>query len=289
MPRGGWYFDGIIRQPPIDDATLNVEDNLEEFGLISDDELAKYARDAERLHTHTDKAILVKVSATGFGDIAAVPAPQLRHPKGIRDIEEWYVSLVSRRDYIYQVFDRQCEIALANLQRLYGAVEDRVTAIYLTGADFGMQTGPFVSPATYRDLFQPFHQRLNDWIHQNTSWKTFIHSCGSIVPLVEDFITAGFDILNPLQCSAANMAPADLKRRFGNRVTLWGGGVDTQRTLPFGTPDEVRREVLERIVAFAPGGGFVFNPVHNVQPKTPVENLLAMVETLQKHGSYPIG
>ena len=289
MPRGGWYFDAIIRQPPIDEATLNVEDNLEEFGPISDVELARYGREAERLYAHTDKAILAKVSATGFGDIAAVPALQLRHPGGIRDVEEWYVSTVTRRNYIYQVFDRQCEIALANLECLQKTVGDRVTAIYLTGTDFGMQTGPFISPAAYRDLYQPFHRRLNDWIHENTSWKTFIHSCGSVVPLVEDFIAAGFDILNPVQCSAANMRPAELKRRFGERVTFWGGGVDTQRTLPFGTPDDVRREVRERIEAFGPGGGFVFNPIHNVQPQTPVENLLAMVETLRDRGGYPLG
>jgi hypothetical protein len=289
MPRGGWYFDGIIRQPPIDEATLDVADNLEEFGLISDAELEKYRREAEWLYDHTDKAILAKASATGFGDVAAVPAPQLRHPKGIRDLEEWYVSLVTRRDYIYEVFDRQCDIALANLERIHRKVGDHVTAIYLTGADFGMQTGPFISPAAYRDLFQPFHKRLNDWVHEHTCWKTFIHSCGSVVPLIEDFIAAGFDILNPLQCSAANMQPRELKQRFGDRITLWGGGVDTQRTLPFGTPDDVRREVRERIAAFGPGGGFVFNPVHNVQPLTPVENLLAMVETLREYGSYPLG
>jgi len=144
-----------------------------------------------------------------------------------------------------------------------------------------MQTGPFISPGTYRDLYQPFHRRINDWIHSHTSWKTFIHSCGSVVALIEDFIEAGFDILNPVQTSAAGMDPAALKARFGDAIVFWGGGVDTQHTLPFGSPDEVRREVRARIEAFAPGGGFVFNPVHNVQPQTPVENLIAMVEELR--------
>jgi hypothetical protein len=288
MPAGGWYFDAIIRQDPIDDDTLNVEDNLEEYGPISDTDLAYLRRQADRLYTETNRAILAKFPGTGFGDIAAVPAPWLRHPKGIRDVAEWYVSTVTRRDYVYQVFDRQCEIALENLPRIYEAVGDRISAVYLTGTDFGMQTGSFISPQAYRDLYKPFHKRLNDWIHAHTPWKTFIHSCGSVWRLIEDFIDAGFDILNPVQCSAANMDPGELKRRFGERIVFWGGGVDTQHTLPFGTPADVRREVRERIAAFGPGGGFVFNPVHNVQPQTPVENLLAMLEALREYGGYPI-
>lgn len=288
MPQGGWYFDSIIRQPPIDDENLNVEDNLEEFGPISEEELQWFRQEAERLHTQTDKAILANFGGTAFGDIALVPAPQLKHPKGIRDVEEWYISTIARRDYVYQVFERQCEIALANLERIYRAVGDRVAAVFITGTDFGMQTGPFISPKTYRTLFQPFHKRVNDWVHTHTSWKTFMHSCGSVMALIPDFIESGFDILNPVQCSAARMDPSDLKREFGDRITFWGGGVDTQRTLPFGAPEEVRDEVRERIRVFGPGGGFVFNTIHNVQPNTPVENLLTLFETIREYGRYPI-
>ncbi|GAF99972.1 unnamed protein product, partial [marine sediment metagenome] len=180
------------------------------------------------------------------------------------------------------------EIALANLNRLYEAVGDRVTAVFITGTDFGMQTGPFISPKTYRGLFQPFHARVNDWVHTHTPWKTFMHSCGSVRALIPDFIESGFDILNPIQCSAAGMDPWELKREFGDRLTFWGGGVDTQHTLPFGTPEKVRDEVRERIEAFGPGGGFVFNTIHNVQPSTPVENVLALYETQREHGCYPI-
>ena len=287
MPRDGWYFDAIIRQPPIDDAELDAEDNLEEFGPISEAQLDHLGREAKRLRA-SGKAVLAKFSGTGFGDIAAVPATQLRHPKGIRDVEEWYVSIASRPGYISDVFDRQCTIALANLERISPVVGDCVTAIYLTGTDFGMQTGPFVSPRTYRRLFQPFHRHINDWIHAHTTWKTFIHSCGSVVDLIDDFIEAGFDILNPVQCSAALMEPSELKRHFGDRVVFWGGGADTQRTLPFGTPDQVRDEVRDRIRALGPGGGFVFNPIHNVQPQTPIANLLAMFEALQECGRYPL-
>lgn len=288
MPQGGWYFDSLSRQPSIDDEHLNVEDNLEEFGPISDEELEHFRREAQRLYTETDKAILANFGGTSFGDIALVPAPWLKHPRGIRDVEEWYISMVTRRDYVYRVFERQCDIALANLERLHGVVGDHVTAVMVTGTDFGMQTGPFISPKTYRDLFYPFHKQVNDWIHQHTSWKTFIHTCGSVMALMEDFIAAGFDILNPVQCSACDMDPAELKRRFGDRITFWGAGVDTQRTLPFGTPADVRREVRQRLKTFGPGGGFVFSAIHNIQPRTPVENVLAMFETVREHGCYPL-
>ncbi|PWH14824.1 MAG: methyltransferase [Ardenticatenia bacterium] len=286
MPRGGWYFDAIIRQPPIDESKLNVEDNLEEFGPISDEDLAYFAAEADRLYRETDKAIVANFGGTSFGDIALVPAPWLKNPRGIRDVEEWYISTVTRRDYVYRVFERQCEIALANLERLHQVVGDKVSVIFVTGTDFGAQHGPFISPQVYRELYAPFHRQVNDWVHRNTSWKTFIHSCGAVEPLIEDFIAVGFDILNPVQTSAAGMDPSLLKQRYGDRITFWGGGVDTQRTLPFGTPDEVREQVRERIRILGKGGGFVFNTVHNVQGNVPVENLLAMYEAVREYGVY---
>ena len=288
MPKGGFYFDTIVRQPPIDDRELNVEDNLEEFTLMSASELEHFGEQAKELYTETDKAIILNLGGMSLGNIARVPGPALKNPKGIRDVEEWYISLTTRRDYIYKVFERQTETNLANLLKIHEAVGERATLAYLSGSDFGAQDGPFISPRMYRDLFLPFHKLINDWVHRHTSWKTFIHSCGSVMALVEDFIAAGFDILNPVQCSAADMDPFELKRRFGNRITFWGGGVDTQHTLPFGTTEEVRREVRERIRAFGPGGGFVFNAVHNIQALVPVENVLAMYETAREYGRYPL-
>lgn len=288
MPRGGWYFDALIRQLPIDDDNLNVEDNMEEFELISDADLDYFRREADRLYTETDKAIFADFANTGFGDIALVPAPWLKHPKGIRDVAEWYMSTAARQDYVYQIFERQCQIGLANLAKIYEAVGNRVTIALVSATDFGMQSGPLVSPQTYRELFMPFHRRVNDWVHQHTPWKTFIHSCGSVMGLIEDFIEAGFDILNPVQCSAALMDPVELKHRFGERVTFWGGGVDTQHILPTGSPEEVRAQVRERLNIFGPGGGFVFNTIHNVQPKTPIQNVLAMYETVREYGRYPL-
>ena len=281
MPKGGFYFDTIVRQEAIDDEKLNVEDNLQEFGPISDAELQHFAAEADRLSRQTDKAILANFGGTAFGDIALVPAPFLKYPKGIRDVAEWYMSTVSRFDYVYELFRRQCDIALANLARIHDAVGDRVTAVFITGTDFGAQTGPFIGPQAYRKLYQPFHRRVNDWVHEHTPWKTFIHSCGSVVALLPDIVEAGFDILNPVQCSAAGMDPQMLKDRFGARLAFWGGGIDTQKTLPFGTPEEVRREVRQRIEIFGRGGGFVFNTVHNVQAQTPVENLVALYEAVR--------
>jgi hypothetical protein len=292
MPAGGWYFDTIVRQPPIDDENLNVEENLEEFGPIADEELEHLGREAERLSADAGRdgprGILANFGGTAFGDIALVPAPWLKHPKGIRDVEEWYVSTILRRDYVYELFDRQCAIALENLGRIHQAVGERPSAIFVTGTDFGTQKGPFLSTRAYRDLYMPFHQRVNDWVHAHTTWKTFAHTCGSIVALIPDLIEAGFDILNPVQCSAAGMDPVNLKRRFGDQVVFWGGGVDTQHTLPFGSPDQVRAEVRERIQTFGPGGGFVFNTIHNVQAGVPAENLVALYEAVREYRAYPL-
>jgi hypothetical protein len=288
MPQGGFYFDVIVRQEPFNEDALRVEDNLEEFSVMSDLETEHYRRRAEELYTQTDKALVLNLGALSLGNISRIPGPGLKCPRGIRDVEEWYISLSTRRDHVYKIFERQTEINLVNLQKIYDAVGNRATVAYLTGTDFGAQNGPFVSPKTYRDLFLPFHKQVNEWVHRNTTWKTFIHSCGSVWALVEDFIEAGFDILNPVQCSAAHMNPFDLKQKFGGRVTFWGGGVDTQGTLPFGSSQEVQQEVRERIRAFAPGGGFVFNAVHNIQALVPVENVLAMYRTAREYGRYPL-
>ena len=288
MPKGGFYFDVIVRQSPLNDRELRVENNLEEFTPISAGELEHFGEQARKLYTETDKAIILNLGGLSLGNVARVPGPALRDPRGIRDLEEWYISLTTRRDYIYEVFARQNEINLANLQKIHQAVGERATLAYVSGSDFGAQDGPFISPRMYRDLFFPFHKKINDWVHQHTSWKTFIHSCGSVMALLEDFITAGFDIFNPVQTSAANMDPLELKRKFGDHITFWGGGVDTQHTLPFGTSEDVRREVRQRIRAFGPGAGFVFNGVHNIQALVPVENVLAMYETAREYGRYPL-
>jgi hypothetical protein len=285
MPKGGYYFDTIIRQEPIDEDNLNVEDNLEEFGVVSDADLQRFDDLSRDLCENTPWSMVANFGGTGFGDIAMVPAPFLKHPRGIRDVAEWYMSLVARKEYIHELFGRQCEIALGNLERIHARVGERVQVVFMTGTDFGTQRGPLASPASYREMFQPYHRVLNDWVHAHTTWKCFLHTCGGVLPLIPDFIEAGFDILNPVQCSAEGMSAQGLKAEFGQALTFWGGAVDTQKTLPFGTPEEVRREVLARLEVFAPGGGFVFNAIHNIQPRTPVQNLQAMFRAYREfHG-----
>ncbi len=281
MPQGGFYFDTIIRQGPIDDDKLDPADNCEEFGPLSDEDIQYFADHAAGQTGQTDCGVIISLPGTGIGDIALVPAPFLKHPKGIRDVEEWYISTVSRKDYLHEVFSRQTEIAVANIERLGRAVGDAAQAAFVCGTDFGTQRGTFISKDAYRELYSPYYRRINRAIHENTDWKTFKHSCGSIFDLIGDFIDDGFDILNPVQCSAANMDPATLKREFGGKIVFWGGGADTQRTLPFGTPDEVYNEVRRRIEIFNDGGGFVFNTVHNIQANTPIENLLAMFRAIR--------
>jgi hypothetical protein len=284
MPKGGLYFDAIIRQPPVVDEKLNPDDNLEEFRDLADAEVRDFADRAARLAAETSCGSIIGLPGTAIGDIALVPAPFLKHPRGIRDVAEWYISTAARQDYLHRVFSRQTEIAVRNIERLGKAVGDRVQAAFVCGTDFGTQRGPFLARRAYRDLYSPYYRRLNAAIHKATPWKTFKHSCGSVYQLIPDFIDDGFDILNPVQCSAAEMDPKRLKKEFGRRVTFWGGGVDTQKTLPFGKPREVYKEVRARIDLFAPGGGFVFNAIHNIQARTPVENVMAMFKAIRDSG-----
>jgi uroporphyrinogen-III decarboxylase len=157
-----------------------------------------------------------------------------------------------------------------------------VDIIFICGADFGTQNSTFCSEDTFRELYMPYYKKINDWIHKNTAWKTFKHSCGAIEPFMKLFIEAGFDIINPVQCSAKGMDPKILKDRYGDKLVFWGGGVDTQWVLPFGTMEEIRQQVLERCKIFSHNGGFVFNAIHNIQANTPVENIAAMIKAVKE-------
>jgi len=284
MPAGGFFFDAIVRQPPLDEDRRDPADNLEEFGALAAADLTYFRAQKSWLEQRGDCGTALIIPGTAFGDIALVPAPFLKYPKGIRDITEWYISTKTRRDYVMQIFERQCEYAIANLNALLALFGDVPQMALITGTDFGTQRGLFISVQAYRDLYQPFHRRINDLIHSRSNWRTFIHSCGSVYQLLPDFIAAGFDVLNPVQCSAAEMDPARLKREFGRDLVFWGGGVDTQKTMAFGTPAEVYAEVRGRIALFNQAGGFVFNAIHNLQGNTPVENIEAMFQAIRDSG-----
>jgi len=283
LPNGGYYFDEIIRQQPLpaDDDDLKAEDNLEEFGPISDDDLEDLARRAE-LARKSGKLVVGNFGGTGLGDIACVPAPMLKNPKGIRDITEWYISTSIRQPLLQEIYERQYDIAIANLQRINSRFGKLIDVIFLCGTDFGTQNSTFCSTDTFRNLYMPHYKRINDWIHTNTEWKSFKHCCGSIPTFMPLFIESGFDIINPVQVSATGMDPAFLKREFGKDLVFWGGGVDTQQVLPFGTPKEVRDQVLKHCEIFNKDGGFVFNTIHNTQAKTPIENFVAMIDAIHE-------
>ena len=281
MPAGGYFFDSIIRQEELDEDNLNVEDNLEEFGPISDEDLA-YFKSRVGVAAQTGRAVVAGFGGTAFGDIALVPAPFLKHPKGIRDISEWYMATVANQEYIHAIFERQLALALGNLAKIHRVVGNAVDAVFICGTDFGTQTGTFCSPSAYDELWHPYYKQMNDWVHTNTEWKTFKHSCGAVESFMDHFIASGFDIINPVQCSATGMDAKGLKEKYGDKLVFWGGGVDTQHVLPFGTPEEVRTQVLERCGIFSENGGFVFDAIHNVQALTPVENIVAMIDAVKE-------
>ena len=281
MPEGSFFFDVIIRQVPLDEDQLRVEDNLEEFGPVTEDALLYFEREARRL-AGTGLAVVGNLGGTALGDIALVPASFLKHPRGIRDITEWYMSLAVRREFIHQIFSRQTDTALANLAKIHARIGDGMDVAFVCGTDFGTQDSQFCSVETFNSLYAPYYRQINGWIHRNTSWKTFKHCCGAAEVFMESFIASGFDIINPVQISAKGMDPKNLKDKYGDRLVFWGGGVNTQKTLPFGTPAAVREEVLRLLEIFAPAGGFVFNTVHNIQANVPIENVAAMIEALKE-------
>ncbi len=281
MPKTGFFFDALNRQGPIDDSTLKIEDNLEEFSPVSKEELAYWKNQAsgERM---TSKGVVASFGGTALGDIALVPAMGLKNPKGIRGVEEWYMSTLIREDFVKEIFDRQTDLAIENLKLIKEQVGDVVDAVFTCGTDFGTQNSTFCSSETYDRVWKPYYRKVNDWIHENTRWKTFKHSCGAIGTLLENLIDSGFDIINPVQINAAGMNPRELKKKYGDRVVFWGGGVDTQGAFAFGNPQQVKDQVKLQCEILNDNGGFVFNTVHNIQANVPFQNVVALLEALRE-------
>jgi len=171
--------------------------------------------------------------------------------------------------------------------RYYAAVGPYVQVVNVND-DLGTQNAPMLSPDLFAEAIAPHYRRFADWLHADTNWQLYLHSCGAIEPLIETLIDVGVDILNPIQTSAAGMDPTELKRKYGGRIVFWGGGCDTQSVLGFRSPEEIADHVRDRIRVFAPGGGFVFNQVHVIQPNVPPEHICAMFDTARQCGTYPI-
>jgi uroporphyrinogen decarboxylase len=263
------YFDKMLETrmsyiPPI-------VDSIPLFTL-NDEELEWRRHWAQTLRSETDKALM--------GDFGF-------NLGRWGSFQEWLYTIGADPGYVRSWYERKIENLIENIKLYAQAVGDNIDIIWLM-EDFGTQKGMMISPKFFKEMIAPYYKQLFGWIRANTSWKIFFHSCGGIYPIIDSLLDCGIDILNPVQTAAAGMDSMRLKTEFGDRLTFWGGGIDTQDVLPFGTPKDVQAQVQERIKIFGKGGGFIFNPIHNIQGDVPVENLLAMYEAVHLYGQYPL-
>jgi uroporphyrinogen decarboxylase len=205
----------------------------------------------------------------------------------VRGMEEGLMDLVANEGFAEAFLDR-LTATIVTAQELFLAEVGDLIDVHFAADDLAGQSGPLVSPATWRKLVKPRQARIMAAIKARTRAPVFYHSCGAIREFLPDLIELGVDIINPVQVAAAGMDTRELKRSFGSRLSFWGGGVDTQKVLPYGTDAEVRAEVRRRVTDLAPGGGFVFNPVHNIQPGVPAVNVAEAYAAARRFGTYPL-
>jgi len=277
MPQeGGFYYD--LRAHPLANVTSVAE--LARVKWPDPLDPGRYegiAEQADRLMNDKQVAYVLGRNAAGILEVAL----------WMRGFENYYCDMLTNRPLAEALLDVVCEIKMKYWARVLECV-GRNVMIVSEADDLCTQDRPLVAPELYRELLKPRHAKLFAFIrkHAKTDVKIFYHCCGAVAPLLPDLIESGIDILNPVQVSAAGMDTKELKRRFGKDLTFWGGGVDTQHVLPRGTPAEVKAEVRRRIDDLAPGGGFIFNTVHNIQADVPPQNIVAMWEALQEFGNY---
>lgn len=272
MPAGGLYYEPVYH--PLAEATTVAEIEAWEPPSISDLELEWLAAEARQLRASTDKAILGLTGVNLYERAQSARGWQ-------RFMEDLAGQPVLAEALLRRLADCACDV----LARYLDAVGEFIDIVQV-GDDLGTQAGPQLSPRMYRRLVKPYQQQVWQFIKARSGLPVFLHCCGGVYPLIPDLIEAGVDILNPVQISAAGMDPARLKREFGRDLVFWGGGADTQHILPHATPGEVADHVRRQIDILAPGGGFVFNQVHNIQANVPPENIVAMFDTAFEHGRY---
>ncbi len=229
----------------------------------------------EKMRAETDCALVLNLSLW-----------VLQCSQNVRGYEDWFMDLVAAPHLIECMADCITESLLGPLEMVTAEIGDLVDAISVSD-DIGHQDRLCMSPKTYRRIFKPRHARLAQAIKSRSDKPLMWHTCGSVYDILDDLSEIGVDSLNPVQTSAKNMEADRLKREFGDKLSFWGG-IDTMHVLNNGTPDEVRAEVKDKIEALAPGGGFILNPIHNVQPDVPVENLQAMIDAALEYGRYPV-
>jgi uroporphyrinogen decarboxylase len=199
----------------------------------------------------------------------------------LRRIDNFLMDLIIEQQKVEALLDALMEIHLNTLEKVCSAVGD-VVDILRFGDDLGMDSGLFMSPDIYRKLFKPRQKMLCDYVKKHSQMRTFLHSCGSIYKLIPDLIDAGFEVINPVQTNCVDMEPERLKKEFGRDITFWGGGADTRHVLNRASPKEIKEHVKRRLDIFSPGGGFVFNTIHNILPDVPPENIIAMFEAVHE-------
>ena len=198
----------------------------------------------------------------------------------LRGFEQFMIDLVQNKKLARRILQNQVEAYLPRIDEYINLAGEYLDIIQVND-DLGTQNGPQISRDLYREMLKPYHKKIWSYIKEKSKKPVLLHSCGSIYELIPDLIEAGIDALNPVQVSARDMDTRKLKREFGRYITFWGGGCDTQKILPRGTPEDVRREVRRRVDDLGKDGGFVFCQVHNIQPDVPVENILAMYDELR--------
>ncbi len=283
MPSGSMYFDGIARQEDLEEkeAWDARKDYEGQFTLYTEEELTRLEKLCAGYYANTDLSIVGTYFNAGLGDAFHIPAPWMKEVRGIRDVAEWFMGLYLHSDYLSEQFAMQTEISLENLKSYYQAVGNKIDVMIINGADYAHQNGLLISKDLFRGMFMPHYQKLNKWVHQNTTWKTFFHCCGAAIELLPEIIESGFDILNPVQVSAKGMDPEVLKSKFGKDIVFWGGGSDPQHTMSHKTPEEVYLETRANAEIFSRNGGFIGGNVHNVQYDVPPKNLIAELQALK--------
>jgi uroporphyrinogen decarboxylase len=201
----------------------------------------------------------------------------------LRRMDNFLMDIYAEPEQVEALLEALMERHLATLEKVCATVGD-VCDILRFGDDLGMDSGPFMSPDIYRRLFKPRHAKLCETVHKKSKMKTFLHSCGSLHELMPDLIEAGYDVINPVQTTCRDMEPEKLKRDFGKDICFWGGGCDTRTVLNRATPAEIKEHVKRRLEILSPGGGFVFNTVHNILPEVPPQNIVAMYEAVAEFG-----
>jgi uroporphyrinogen decarboxylase len=278
MPRSGYYFDDISFNSPgarIDPAAFRPATGF------TDEQLKSMQSRGKFLYENTEYALLGWGGGVCFLGLSLITDRLSNITMGLPS--EWMIMLMTDKETCHAMMDKSVEASIECLKQLRDAVGDYCFAWGIAADDSGTQRGEFINPDLWEEMIKPHYARLCDWIHQNTKWKTYLHCCGSIYHLIPHMIEAGIDILNPIQTSAANMEPERIKQEFGGKIVLWGGGCDTQYVLPTATPEEIRQHVRERLSIFKPGGGYVFNQIHNIQLNIPPENIVAMLDAAYEY------